>query len=538
MMAEGLFRGAFVLMIAGILSKLMGALYRIPLSRIIGAEGMGLYEMAYPIYSLLLIMAVSGVPIAVSKMVSEQLATEKNQESYRVFIVALLFLLITGSFFSWLMYYLAEPISFQVLGDPRVVYSLRAISPAILIVSLMAAFRGYFQGMKLMTPTAISQVIEQFVRVTTMLILAYILIDRGVSYGAAGATFGAVTGALGGLFAVILLMFFYRKRHFFSFRGLFKALLSTVNLYKSLPLIGRLLTIAIPVSLGALVIPIMQTIDAIIIPQRLQFAGFEEAEATHLYGLLSGMALRLVSIPSTFSLALGTTLVPALSESNVLAGKRRVNYQLLKALRLNFILVIPAAIGLFIMAPRLTLLLFDYKEAGEPLRYLAFGTIFLSLQQVTAYALQGLGLTPYPVKNLCYGALINILINYHLTAIPEINIIGGAIGTCSGFFVASVFNIRDLRRHGKVGMGLVSIIKKPIFASVLMGGIIYYFQPIIDNIIAHTNISTIFGVCLGMMSYCAIMIGIRGITDKDLESIPKIGPQLSNVVLKIRWWSS
>ncbi|ACB85893.1 polysaccharide biosynthesis protein [Natranaerobius thermophilus JW/NM-WN-LF] len=530
-MAERLAKGAAILMAAGVVSKLLGAFYRIPLSRIIEAEGMGLYEMAYPIYSLLLIMAVSGVPIAVSKLVSEQIAQGKEKERLRVFAVSLVFLFITGSFFSGLMYFLAEPISYGFLGDYRVIYSLRAISPAILIVSLMAAFRGYFQGLRIMSATAISQVTEQFVRVITMLALAYVLVERGIAYGAAGATFGAVTGGLSGLIIMLLLIPLYGVGP--GLLNFFKAILSTLNLVRSVPLVIRLLSIAIPVSLGALVMPVMQTLDAMIIPQRLQVAGFSPSEATHLYGYLSGMALRLVSLPTTLSLALGYSLVPALAESTALKKFDLVRSQLGKAIRLTFIFSIPSSVGLFVMAERLTLLLFGYEGAGDPLRFLAAGTIFLSFQQVSASALQGTGYPVLPVKNLCYGALVNLVINYYLTAIPQIGIIGGAIGTCTGFLVASIFNFKDIK--GKIGLSntQLGLIRKPLLSAVAMGAIITYFQPILDNLAPNFSVGTVMGMALGAVSYGIILITCGGISTDDLESIPKIGPGIAGFIKKI-----
>ncbi|HKL12804.1 MAG TPA: oligosaccharide flippase family protein, partial [Halanaerobiales bacterium] len=196
-------KGAFILSLAGILSKIMGFGYRIILSRILGDEGIGLYQMAYPIYATLLVVSRSGIPIALAKLISDRVAKDQRKAAFKIFIVGRKLSIVVGLFFSILMAILAKPLVNILNWDPRAFYAVLALSPAIFFVSIMATYRGFFQGLQNMVPTAYSQVLEQLVRMITMIGLVYYLIRYGLGYAAAGATFGAVTGAIAGLILVV-----------------------------------------------------------------------------------------------------------------------------------------------------------------------------------------------------------------------------------------------------------------------------------------------------------------------------------------------
>ena len=200
---QSFLKGAMVLSIAGAISKIMGAIYRIPLARLIGGEGMGLYQMAYPIYTTILSLATAGVPVAISVLVSRKETQGYAGDSRKIFRVSLLILLVFGFLLTLLVMQSASFIANSVLKEPRAYYPILAVAPAIFFAGLMSVFRGYFQGHQSMIPTAVSQVIEQLFRVTAVLILAILLFPRGLEYAAAGATFGAVVGGVIGLLVLL-----------------------------------------------------------------------------------------------------------------------------------------------------------------------------------------------------------------------------------------------------------------------------------------------------------------------------------------------
>lgn len=532
MKEESFVRGAFVLMLAGTVSKFLGAFYRMPLARIIGDEGMGLYEMAYPIYSLMLIMAVAGFPVAISKMVSEKRAGYDFEQEKVVFCSALLILSLTGIFFSLFLYNFAEPIAVNIIGDYRVLYPLKIISPAIFIVSIMSGFRGYFQGMKRMTPTAISQVTEQFFRVATMLFFGYIYGQAGVEYGAAGATLGAVVGALFGF--LLLLVLFIREKGLGYVILLFFSRIFVSSVLKSFHSLVRLFKIAIPFSLGALVMPLMQTVDAAVVPERLKLIGYSVSEATSLYGHLSGMALRIISLPTIFTLALGTSLIPILSAYQVKGNYPKIYDNVAKAIRLTLLIGIPSSLGILILAYDMTELMFGYREAGAPLRVMSFASLFLCLQQVTAFILQGLGYYKKPVLNLFAGAVLNFILNYNLTAYPPLEIMGAAIGTGSGFILASVLNLRDLSKLNISSFSILEGSIKPVLGSVVMGGFLLRFFPLYETIFEIRLLNLALLILTGMIVYFFSLLVFKGIKEEDLLLIPGLGPSLLSLFKKLR----
>lgn len=533
MREESFARGAFTLMLAGMISKFLGAFYRMPLARIIGDEGMGLYEMAYPIYSLLLIMAVAGFPVAISKLISEHRATRAYEEEKAVFFNALVVLCLTGVIFSFILYNGAGFIASHVLGDVRVIYPLKYISPAIFLVSIMSGFRGFFQGYKIMTPTALSQTSEQFFRVISMLFFGYIFKQAGVEYGAAGATLGAAVGALFGL--LILITIFIKEKGINFFINLFISIAFFRNLKKSIYILKQLLKIAVPFSLGALVMPLMQTVDAAVVPQRLQLIGYSISEATSLYGHLSGMALRLVSLPTIFTLALGTSLVPVLSSYQVKGCFNRINKYIVQALRLTIIVGIPASAGIFIMAFEMTDLLFGYYEAGAPLRVMSFAALFLCLQQVTSFILQGLGFYQRPVINLLVGACVNFILNYNLTACPSLGILGAALGTGCGFFTASLLNLRDIYKRVDISFPFLANCFKPIISTLVMVFFLLRFSSLIGEFFYGLRLLSFLCELLiaGFVYFLALLV-LKGLDENDILWIPGLGPALTKILKALR----
>ncbi len=260
-------QGAVILAVSGIIVKLIGAVSRIYLSRLLGGEGIGLYQMAYPIYLLCLSISTAGLPVAISIMVSERNAIHDFLGGQRILKIALSVLTLTGLLFSVGLYFGSSVlIDHHIVRDPRAYWSLIALAPAVFCATISATMRGYFQGLQNMTPTAVSEVIEQFVRVVTMIGLAIILLPKGLEFGAAGATFGAAPGAAA---AILTLGWFYwhdRKHRKMWYMSQDKSIVpdSTWNIMK------RLFILAIPVSCANIMIPIVSNIDLFIVPNRQQ----------------------------------------------------------------------------------------------------------------------------------------------------------------------------------------------------------------------------------------------------------------------------
>lgn len=527
-------KGAFILSLAGILSKIMGFGYRVILSRILGDEGIGLYQMAYPIYTTLLVVSRSGIPIALAKLISDRVAKEQRKAAFKIFTVGRKLSIVVGLFFSILMAVSAKPLVNLLNWDPRAFYAVLALSPAIFFVSIMATYRGFFQGLQNMVPTAYSQVLEQLVRMITMIGLVYYLIQYSLGYAAAGATFGAVTGAIAGL---LILLYIYNKKKTEIFSFMKSGSVETIKTFK---IIKDIAYLGIPITLGALVLPLMNLVDAVIVPNRLQVAGFSIEMASQLYGRLAGMAMVLVNFPTIISVALAASLVPAISDAFAQNKNKLIKKRTETALRLTILIGLPSSAGLFILAEPLTSVIFSNALAAVPLRIVSWGVFFITIQQSTSGIIQGIGKTKIPARNLFIGAIVNAFLNYSLTALPAFGIKGASIGTVTGFAVAAILNLISLKIYTNYRIKIKQFIIKPIITVGLMVTFTHYGFKIINSYLGSLNImraytyATFLIVLFSVLFYFALLIVFKEIKYSDLKMIPYIGEKTADFLRKYK----
>lgn len=524
-------KGALILGAAGISVRLLGAVLRVFLAAVMGDEGIGLYQMAYPVYTTMLAISTAGLPIAVSKLVAEHIALKDYHSAHYVFKVALLVLAILGAFFSLLLYFGADFIIQTLKLNPLAYYPLVSIAPAIFFASVMSAFRGFFQGQQEMRPTAVSQIFEQITRVAVVIFLVYLLLPRGLEFAAAGATFGAAAGAFVSL--VFLLLLYLRRRLFFAEKFSKQTALQHI---KALPVLYRLAVFSIPITLGGLVIPLINMLDLAVVPLRLHDAGFSTETATALYGQLTGMANTIIQFPVILTIALAMSMVPAISEAQALGNMTLIRGRTELAVRLTFFFSIPAALGLFVLALPSTVVLFDNVSAAFPLRILSFGVIFLSLYTTTSGILQGLGYTFEPVRNMLYGAVVKVALSWFLTAMPELHIGGAAFSTLAGFSLSSYLNLRRVGKLTGWRFNVSELIFKPLLAAFLMSWSVFLcysllsglFEGLLSQRLAQAG-GLAFAIGLGVIVYGAVLLLLGGVREEDLRAIPRLGPLL------LRW---
>ena len=528
--------GAAVLAAAGFSSRLVGAFFRIMLAMLIADEGVGLYQMAYPVYGALLAVSTAGIPLAISKLVSENLSKGNYVSAYRIFRVALLMSAVSGFVFSLSMYLGAPLFASQVARDPRASLALAAISPAIFFVTVMSAYRGFFQGQQQMLPTAVSQIMEQVARVAVALLLVVLLLPRGLEQAAAGASFGAVAGAFFGL-ACLVLIWQKRRGEFLKHYEQSKAKNDKVT---TLEVMKKVITLALPITAGSLVMPLVTLVDLAVVPQRLHLAGFDTARATALYGQLTGMATPLVHIPTIITVALAVSLVPAISEAIALQRRRLVQERSYLAVKITLLLGLPAAAGLYLLAEPITVLLFDNAEAGAVLSVMAVSVIFLTLYQTTAGILQGLGRTTEPVVNLLAGALVKLALTWVLTAHPAWHIQGAALATVLGFAVAALLNLYKVCVFAGLRLRPVETLLKPGLATLGMSSVLPLALEWLETalgvagIARSAELATLFAVIVGVAVYSSLLLLLGVVRRSDLELVPRIGKRLATAAEKLR----
>ena len=529
-------KGAAILAVAGIGVRFVGAAMRILLAAIFGDEGIGLYQMAYPVYSSLLAISTAGIPVAVSKLVSENIALRDFREAARVFRIAMVILSLTGLVIALLLFFGAEIVAERIVKEPRAVYPIMAIAPAIFFVTIMSAIRGFFQGQQKMIPTAASQVVEQIGRVAVSLALALWLLPVGLEFAAAGAAAGAVGGGILGLFLLVILYFRERpnfQRAMKCQRGHNPALYSQI--------VKRIFALAIPITFGSLIMPLSTMIDLAVVPRQLQAAGFTAERATALYGQLTGMASSVIYFPNVVTLALSMSLVPAISEAYVLRQSSLIRSRTALAVKLTMLFCLPAAVGLFILAEPITLLLFKNAEAGYPLAVSSWSVIPLCLYVSTTGIIQGLGRTVIPVLNMVYGGLVKTVLAWYLTAVPALHVGGAAFASVAGMGVAAVLNLYYVARYTGWRFKIGELLLLPGLAAAVMAVAVYlaygmaarfagpYLSPSMTN-----GVATLSAIFIGMVVYGLGLLVTGGLRGDELALVPRLGPHLVRIASRLR----
>lgn len=512
-------KGTLILSLAGIIVKILGALYRIPLANIIKDEGMGYYQTAYPFYVLLLTISTSGFPIAIAKLVAEKNALGDYRASQKVFKLALIGLSLGGLLSALFIFINGEKIVRRI-DNINAYYALMALIPALFFVPIMSAFRGYFQGRQNMAPTALSQIVEQLTRLVSGLFFTYAFLDQGLPKAAGGASLGGSLGAVLGCLTMLLIYLIKRK----DFKK--ELVHSRFKLsYSNRELIGDLLKIALPITIGASIIPIMDTIDASLVIKRLQTIDYSREMANEMYGQLKGFAQTLVNVPQVISLALAMSLVPAIAEASSRKDRKKVEDLVTTGLKISFIIGFPAALGLLLLSrPIIDLLYFRNSLAtiistSRILAYLAPSIIFLSLVQSSTAILQGLGKPFKPVVNLLVGALVKLLLTYVLTAQARINIVGAALSTVVAYGITASLNLRALNKEIRRKINYRKLIYDPLLSSIIMGVLTTLSHRSLSLILS-SRLATILSIGLGGLSYVILLI-IRGtIRIEDVVSLP------------------
>ena len=531
---ESFLKGALILSLAGVIVKIMGAFFRIPLSNLIGSIGMGYYQVVYPIYTLFLTLAVAGFPTALAKLVSEQRAVGDFKGANKTFRISYTVLFITGLISFSIFFFGAEFISTVILKNSGAYAAMVAISPALLFVPLMSSYRGYFQGRRDMTKIAVSQVIEQFFRVSLGLFLGYMLMKSyGPEMGAAGGVLGA---AIGGSASAAFLIYIYLRNT--KERKAEIAHSSHIKTESTGTILKKLLYVAIPITIGACVMPLVNMVDSVIVVRRLQVAGFDIDMANSLLGQLSGMAIPIVNLPVVIDQAIGMSLVPSISEAYALNQINRARKEAKTGLKTILLVVLPCTFGLAALATPIMSLLFPSIEATGPaslgtlLFVVAPSAIFLGLVYAQNGILQGMGKPMVPVMALLVGMLFKVVISYTLTGIASVNIIGSGIGTVSAYAVASIIEFIYIKKHMQLKLSPKEFIIKPLLTVITMFVVVKLSYGVTVGFLGNA-LATLISISIGGIVYGLVLLGIGGITKEELMSMPK-GEKIYSILRKFK----
>lgn len=513
--------GAMILAVGTAVVKLIGALFKIPLYSILGEAGSADFYNAYSIYAALLTISTAGLPVALSKMVSEAHTLHRENQVQRIFQVSFLAFLTMGLFSFGLMWFGNDFLA-SLLHNPRAALGIKALAPAVVCVGCLAAFRGYAQGHSNMTPTAVSQIIEALCKLVIGLGLAvYALkIGKNDTEAAAAAILGVTVGTVLAL-AYMAVNYFRNPTR--------REKTADVPEERG-TILKQLLSIAIPITLSASMVSIITLIDTSFVQGRLQSAlGYTLEEMRVTYGTYSS-GMNLYNLPSSFMTALTISVIPsvsgALTRKDYAAASRITN----SSLRVTALLAFPMGFGLWAMATPIMALLYpkyDSVLGGSLLSVLGIASIFVCVTLLTNSILQAHGFISLPVVTMLVGGVAELIVDYNLVAIPSVNIHGAPIGTVVCFGIPALLNLWILSRVLRQPPNYLKIFLKPLLASLLMGfcakGIYALLSPL------GNRLALLGAILCAVIFYGLLVIFLRIITREDLLLLPK-GDKIAKIL--------
>lgn len=506
MRRKSIVKGTLILIAAGIIAKFLGFFFRIPLIYKIGEQGIGLYQLTYPLYTFLLAIA-AGIPVAISKMISERVALNRMREAHRIFKVALGTMTVFGGLSSAALIIFSNNIIEAFDWSRDVYYSLLGISLAPLFTCILSAYRGYFQGLQEMSAPATSQILEQIVRVSLGVGLAYLLFDKGIPMAAGGASFGAVAGAA---VALLWMLLWYNRSKISYLPG--EKSSSTISMFY------EILKIAIPISLGQAIGSIMGLIDSMIVPGLLKASGYTEYTATVLYGQLTGKAHVLINVPLTLSIALAQNIVPAISSSYAVRDMIKLSKNIQLAFKFAMILALPSCAGLFVLAnPILSLVFQGMSDGWILMQWLAVASVFIIAAQTATSVMNGIGKTLLPVLAMILGAGVKIVISIILIPIPSLNIKAAAISTLIAYVLIASLDIIIVLKATKVYINLQEALIMPLICTIAMTFSVMLVHGRLMMVRVSNNTSTLVSILGGAVVYMGMLLLTGTLSIKEIR---------------------
>jgi stage V sporulation protein B len=506
-------KGAFLITAGAFISRLLGAIYRPVGQHFLGDQGLALVSPPSNAYQIILAVSTSGLNVAISRLVSERIALGDYRGARRLMKVAAALLVLSGLVFGSI-FALASGFLAAKQGVPEAQPSFMVLAPAIFLVSLEVAFRGLYQGMQEMRPSAVSQVIEQIGRVGVGLALVAFLTPMALNLGAAGYNAGNLAGVLvGALYAGWV---YWRDRPLDRWAEA-PSVADSLEQASFGQILVRFLSISIPISIVGSVLPLMGQIDSWYTIPRLVAGGVSLQAAREALAHL-GNAQTLRDLPSILTIALYTSLVPAVTECAATGRWEQARRRVEAAFRVTFLVGFPATVGLILGARSTYGILFS-GPGYEVLAALGWSTLFLMVQQISSGILQGMGLIWLTVRNLLVGVALKVVLTYWWLGVPALGVNGAAYAWAVSYAVIMLLNLWALRRRLQFRIRLRQDLLPPLVASLLMGAVVWLVQPAAFALI-HSRLAGLAVVGLGGLAYALLIFVVGGVREADLQLIP------------------
>ncbi|MCZ8514616.1 stage V sporulation protein B [Paenibacillus filicis] len=519
MTKQSFIKGTLILLAAGIVNRILGFIPRITLPRIIGAEGVGLYQMGYPFLIVILTLITGGIPIAVAKLVAAAEAEGNEARVRGIFRIAMALSASLSLAFTAVILLGARWITQLLYTDQRVYLTIVCMTPIILIVGVSSVFRGYFQGRHNMIPTAVSQVLETIVRIFTMLSFAYLMLPYGLEYAAAGAMVGVLIGEIAAM--AVLVSLYGQDRHRLARRKPAKTGGAGRLAYGGG--LKQLLGLALPVTGSKLVGSFSYFFEAILVVQSLAAAGIATGLATAQYGALQGMVIPVLLLPGALTYSLAVSLVPSLSEAAAKNDLKTIHARLHQSLKLALVTGAPFAVLMFVLAEPICRYLYGQPGVGSMLRMLAPAAMFIYLQAPLQAALQALERPGSALVNTLAGSCVKLTLIWLLASRPEFGILGAVMAISVNIMLVTVLHWTSIVRLLQFHMQLSDFAK----VGLCMAGTGIMSRLLISNVWIDSDWVRFATSCVGGMAvYLALALLFKLFDKNDLFRLLWLGKSL------------
>lgn len=533
-----------ILAIASMVSRIIGLLYRIPMTNIIGDTGNSYYSAAFEVYNVLLLISAYSLPLAVSKLVSARVSKGEKKNAYRIVKGALVLALVTGVTASLVLYFGAEFFA-NLLQTPLSLIALKVLAPTIAVVAVLGVLRGFFQGLGTMMPSAVSQIVEQILNAVVSVAAAYLLFGYGArigavlgneekygsAYGAAGGTLGTNLGAVAALLFIGLLFLAYKKifqrqmrrdrsRKVESYRSIFAVLIMTI----------------IPVLLSTTIYNVSAIIDQGIYKNVAVIQGYTADSIDVSWGVFSGKYKTIINIPISIASALAASSVPNLSAAYANRDKKSVRRQINIGIRFIMVIAFPCTVGIAVLSAPILKLLHLYGESGEMAADIltagAVAILFYSLSTLTNGLLQGINRMKEPVKNAAIALVLHVVFLLFFMFGLHMDIYAVIYSNALFALFMCIFNGISLRKYSGYHQEIIKTFLIPAFASAVMGACAFGIYTGIYALLPVNAVAVVIAILFAVLIYFVLLLLLRGLTEEELYKFPK-GYALVNIAKKM-----
>lgn len=525
-----------ILAVAGIIVRFIGLLYKVPMIRILGQEGIGYYNTAYEIYNIGLILSSYSLPLAMSKLIAARRVRKQYQDVRRVFMSGLTISAAAGGFMTLLLLFCGDFITDVIFKSPSSALPLKVMAPTIFVFSIMGVIRGYFQGQGNMVPTSVSQIIEQIVHAVVSIAASYAFMtwfasrENVKSYGAAGGTLGTLCGAVAALIYLAITMLCYRIRNAKALRRRQQIPAENWrNVYLAL-----FLTLT-PIILSQFVYQLSGSVDNSMFGQIMDKKGLDETQRATLLGIYGGEYRLLSNVPVAIASSLGASMIPSIVHSRTQHKLREVKYKIYMTVKFNMLIAIPCAVGMGVLAgPIMQLIFHDSSELSANLmRIGSLAVVFFSLSTVTNAVLQGIDRMGKSVSHSAVSLILHILLVYLMLKYLNWGVYGLVIGNVTFALVVCILNWHSIGRALHYRQEIRTTFLFPLIASVFMGAAALGTYYAVFSLAPKNSLALVVSIPVAMIIYGVLAILLRVVTEEELPQMP-FGRKLLAISKKLR----